>query len=122
MYLRLSPWVARSLALVLILYAPGTLPASATDNQPPEIEPITNKVVQEYEPLSFAVEASDPDGDDVDYGLVDPPAGMTIDPNGIVRWTPGSGTTGVYSVTVQATDEQGALDEEEVAVVVEGSN
>lgn len=119
MYLRSSPWVARGLTFVLILQALGTLAVSATDNQPPEIEPITNQFVEENEPLSFAVEASDPDGDDVDYGLVDPPAGMTIDPNGVVRWTPGSGTTGFYTVTVRATDEQGARDEEGVSVFVE---
>jgi hypothetical protein len=119
MYLQSSPGVARSLVFVLMLSVLGAVSVSATDNNPPEIEPITNKVVQENEPLSFAVEASDPDGDDVDYGLVDPPAGMTIDPNGIVYWTPGSGITGVYGVTVQAIDEHGALDEEEVTVVVQ---
>lgn len=119
MQLRINPWVARGLAFVLTVHGLGTVPAAAANNRPPRIEPISSKAVEENQPLSFAVEASDPDGDDVDYGLVDPPAGMTIDPNGIVSWTPGSGTSGVYTVTVRAIDDHGAIDEEAVAVVVE---
>jgi hypothetical protein len=121
MHLRMkSSWAAKSLSFVLVLGTLGVISAAATDNQPPQIEPIPPQYVEENQPLSFAVEAMDPDGDTLSYSLQDAPAGMTIDPNGMVTWNPGTGASGTYGVTVQVTDNRGALSEsdEEVAGVV----
>lgn len=95
-------------------------------NRRPQVQPIPEQRVLEGSTLSFAVDATDPDGDDLTYGLETTEAGMAIDPNGgTVSWTPGPGSTGVYQVTVKATDDRGDLsqtDEEEVTILVEGSN
>jgi hypothetical protein len=98
---------------------------SHTVNHRPSIQPIPEQQTLEGSTLSFAVDATDPDGDGLTYVLADAPAGMAIDPNGIVTWSPGAGSTGVYQVTVKATDDRGTLsqtDEEKVTVLVEGSN
>jgi hypothetical protein len=99
--------------------------ASHVANQRPRIQPIPEQRVLEGQTLSFAVDAVDPDGDVLTYELETTEAGMTIDPNGIVRWTPGPGTAGVYQATVKATDDRGDLsqtDEEVVTIIVEGSS
>lgn len=95
-------------------------------NRRPRIQPIPEQRILEGQTLSFTVDATDPDGDDLSYGLETTEAGMAIDPNGgTVTWTPGPGSTGVYRVTVKATDDRGDLsqtDEEVVTIIVEGSN
>ena len=53
---------------------------------------------------SYAVAASDPDGDTLAYGLVAPPSGMTIDANGLVQWP--RATAGQFAITVRVTDGQ----------------
>ena len=58
---------------------------------------------------------SDPDGDTLSFSVSGLPAGFTIDPAGVIRGTWGAGASsggpagdGIYSVTVTATDSQGA--------------
>ncbi|WP_412069095.1 lamin tail domain-containing protein [Rubrivirga sp. IMCC43871] len=54
-------------------------------------------------PIAFDYDAEDPEGDPVTFALIDGPAGATIDPaTGVFAWT--TSTTGVYAVTVSATD------------------
>ncbi|WP_412061211.1 lamin tail domain-containing protein [Rubrivirga sp. IMCC45206] len=54
-------------------------------------------------PIAFDYDAEDPEGDAVTFALVDGPAGATIDPaTGVFAWT--TSTTGVYAVTVSASD------------------
>jgi RHS repeat-associated protein len=50
----------------------------------------------------------DPELRPLTYVLVDPPGGMTVDPDtGLVSWTPT--TAGIYDIVVQVTDEGGAV-------------
>ena len=51
------------------------------------------------------MEATDPNGDTLNYSLTTFPAGMTINNNsGLIQWIPGSGQTGENSVVVKVYD------------------
>jgi hypothetical protein len=53
----------------------------------------------------YDVDASDPDGDALTYGLVQGPSGMTIDPlTGLVSWTTGIADAGSNEVAVVVSD------------------
>ncbi|MEO0804185.1 MAG: putative Ig domain-containing protein, partial [Cyanobacteria bacterium J06642_2] len=70
-------------------------------------------------PYGYAVVASDPEGDALDYRLTDAPEGMELDPStGLISWTPSLEQVGTASVTVQVTDSLGAetLQSYEIAV------
>ena len=50
------------------------------------------------------IAANDPQGDALEYALIDPPAGASIDENGLLQWTPGADQLGPQSITVQVSD------------------
>ena len=55
----------------------------------------------------YAVLATDPDGDPLAYDLPAAPAGMTIDTDGLIRWTPAGSQFGPNDVTVRVQDGRG---------------
>lgn len=58
----------------------------------------------------YDVVAIDPDGDLLAYSLQSDAPGMDIDPaTGRISWTPSLNQAGDYTITVQATDERGAI-------------
>ena len=72
-------------------------------NQAPLITsiPVTSVILRET--YTYAVEATDSDGDALTYSLTAKPSGMTIDGNtGVITWAPI--TTGSYDVTVEVSD------------------
>jgi hypothetical protein len=77
----------------------------------------------EAEELSFVVEASDPDGDDltIDASSDDLPDGWDFTDNGdgtgSFSWTPGYEDTGEYTLTVNVSDAEFAVAEDIVIVV-----
>jgi Ca2+-binding RTX toxin-like protein len=77
-------------------------------NLPPVLDPISDKVANENEPLSFTVGARDNDlGDTLTFSLdAGVPAGATIDPvTGTFQWTPSEAQgPDNYSITVRVTD------------------
>ena len=57
------------------------------------------------------------------YGLVDPPAGASIDPaTGAFTWRPAEDQNGIYTVTVTVSDGHGGIDSQDVQVTVNGVN
>ena len=73
---------------------------NAAFDLPPDLQPGNRNPVVGSRPPSFqpsfgkdyvyAIEATDPDGDDLSYELTDGPDGMTVNPvTGVVRWTTG---------------------------------
>ncbi|HEX8912232.1 MAG TPA: putative Ig domain-containing protein, partial [Humisphaera sp.] len=75
----------------------------------------------------YDVDATDPDGDPVRYGLglksdgtTAGPAGMWIDPaTGVVRWAPRPDQAGAaYQVTVVAADDRGGADDQAFTITV----
>jgi hypothetical protein len=94
-------------------------------NDPPVLDPIGPRAVNENENLNFTVTASDPDGTFPALSAENSPLGATFDDQGdgtgIFDFTPDFTQSGVYNVTFIASD--GALaDTEIVAITVNNVN
>ncbi|WP_206758273.1 putative Ig domain-containing protein [Nostoc sp. FACHB-190] len=78
-------------------------------NAPPQIvsAPVTRAALNQT--YTYTVIANDPENDALTFSLGRAPAGMTIDSNGTVRWTPQASQVGQQEVEVLVTDEQGAV-------------
>ncbi|MEL7227686.1 MAG: putative Ig domain-containing protein, partial [Cyanobacteria bacterium J06576_12] len=65
--------------------------------------------------------ATDPDGDNLTFSLVDGPAGLTLAPEtGLLLWTPTPEQTGPAAVTIQVTDDEGLSDTQSFTIDVQG--
>ncbi|WP_396019822.1 putative Ig domain-containing protein [Anabaena sp. FACHB-83] len=76
-------------------------------NAPPAIvsNPVTKAALnQQY---TYNVVANDPENDALTFSLGRAPAGMSIDSNGTVRWTPQASQGASQTVEVIVTDSQG---------------
>ena len=105
-----------SFALVVALL--GT-PAAAPPNRPPNITSTPTTTVASQTAYTYSVTATDPDNDPVTFSLLDPPAGMTIDAQGVIRWTPGAGEFGTYRIKVRADDGRDGSTTQEYDLVVQ---
>ena len=73
--------------------------------QAPVFEPILNQTGKEGERLTFAVKATDPDGDNVYYSLTSTPTGALIGPtSGEFVWDVDFNQAGVHVLEFQAHD------------------
>ncbi len=98
-------------ARVCVLRCTLPLCASPPANRPPVIVSVPNLDGTEGEAYVYVVQAEDPDGDVVTFGLDEGPDGMTIDPaSGLIQWTPARGQAGDNPVTVRASDPGGLFD------------
>ncbi|TDX48919.1 putative Ig domain-containing protein [Orenia marismortui] len=92
-------------------------------NNDPQITSTPKTEVKEGEEYSYDVEASDIDGDGLNYLLAKAPADMTIDrQTGQIRWTPQDGEAGSYEIVVKAEDGRGGVDNQPFTIEVESSN
>jgi len=74
-------------------------------NTPPVFAPIGNRTVFEGSPVEIAVNATDPDGDNLTVTLDTlPPGGKYDAPNRTFRWTPAAGQEGNYDLVFVASD------------------
>ena len=124
--LLLASVLALSLMGALIASAQASEQASilplATTNNPPVLDPIGDKCVDEGSALSFTVTATDPDGDAVVLSATDLPSGASFDAGtGEFSWTPLSGDAGSYSVTFSATDGIDSVSES-ITIAVGGTD
>ena len=81
--------------------------ASGGDNQPPSVQPISDKYVILGETLSFAIDATDPDaGQTLSYSGTGLPTGATVgNSSGLFLWTPTPGQAPSSNpVSLTATD------------------
>jgi uncharacterized delta-60 repeat protein len=79
-------------------------------NQPPVLDPIGAKTVDEAQLLQFTVSASDPDGNNLTLTASNLPGGATFSDNGdgtgLFTWTPNFTQAGAYpNVTFTVTDD-----------------
>ncbi len=76
-------------------------------NEPPVLQPITNRAVNAGQLLSVTNSATDLDlpANSIAYTLLNPPAGAAIgSTDGILSWTPTAGQAGTNVISVVATD------------------
>lgn len=90
-----------------------------TVNQAPVLSNIGNQVVTESSPLTFTVNATDPDGDTITYSAQNLPTGATF-VGQTFSWTPTAADAGSYSVTFTASDGT-SQDSETMTITVSSS-
>ncbi len=91
-------------------------------NKPPTITSTPVFSAEPLKPYTYALTATDPDGDAIHYALLNGPAGMTIDAStGAVSWTPTAAQVGAFAVSVAALDTSNASGTQSFQVVT-GTN
>lgn len=81
-----------------------------TVNRPPQILSAPTTQVTRGDIYRYSVQASDADGDPLNYRLDAAPADMTIDPHGRILWQTTLGDSDLEYVTVTVTDDRGQSD------------
>ncbi|NJR19365.1 MAG: hypothetical protein HC785_29265 [Calothrix sp. CSU_2_0] len=77
-------------------------------NTPPQINSTPKTIAAVDQPYTYQVIATDAEGEEITYSLGKSPVGMTIDSNGVIKWTPKLDQLQEYEVEVIATDKAGA--------------
>ena len=94
-------------------------PRGSPDNFPPVIysSPITDATAGVI--YTYDVDATDPNGDDLTYSIIDHPDGITIDAvTGLIQWTPTNDHVGDHDVTARVQDTAGLFDTQSFTVSV----
>jgi len=79
-------------------------------NEIPVVTSTPDSVALEDQPYSYAIQATDANGDTLSYQINSGPEGLVVDPvTGIVQWTPDQTDVGSDTVIVQVNDNKGAL-------------
>ncbi|UCD85562.1 MAG: hypothetical protein JSU92_05060, partial [Deltaproteobacteria bacterium] len=74
-------------------------------NNPPVLEPIGDKTVNQGEHLAFVITATDPDGDPLSYSASNLPSNASFDPvTRTFSWTPGHDQAGFFHVWFTVSD------------------
>lgn len=84
-----------------------TVNESATINNPPVLEPISNQTVKVGEEFTLTVQGQDADPQDASnltFSLISAPEGMTISTDCVITWTPSKDQVGTYTVVVRLSD------------------
>jgi hypothetical protein len=76
-------------------------------NRPPTLDGGLDEFAKNGEEWVGHVRFSDPDGDHVAVRLVSGPAGLTVQPDGTVRWPVAAIQPGAHELTVELEDERG---------------
>jgi RHS repeat-associated protein len=92
------------------------------ENSAPTLDPIADQFVTVGQNLTIQTAASDPDVGPLSYELLAAPAGMTIDANGLIDFSPTAGQSGPYSVNVRVSDPFDLGDSESFVVTVLANN
>ncbi len=91
-----------------------------TGNNPPTITSNASTAAFAGYTYNYQVEASDPDGDPITFGLSEYPGGMEIDSQtGKISWIPTANMIGQNSFTVVVSDSHGAVTVQSVIVHVQ---
>jgi hypothetical protein len=93
-------------------------------NRPPAFtKMLKDTVVFEGQLLKFDIDAADPDGDAITFGLQGQSAGMQIDTlTGIFTWTPAFNQQGLHNFSVRASDSQGSNVTAGISITVTNTN
>ena len=82
---------------------------NASSNNPPDIHSSSIRTSLVNTQHSYAVYASDIDGNEFHYTLLVAPANATVSTDGVITWTPSA--TGDFDFTVQVTDREAFINQ-----------
>lgn len=100
-------------------YSDEVSAATATENNPPVLDPIGDQSVDEGDTLTFTVTASDPDNDTLTFNSPNLPQGATLDTTtGEFKWIPDYDDAGTYLVTFTVSDCS-LTDSKDITITVE---
>jgi len=95
------------------------MPTEMTASQPPVLDPIGDKTINEGELLSFTISATDPDGDPLTYSASNLPDGADFDPTTqTFSWTPGYDQAGSYPNVHFEVFDGSSTDSEDITIAV----
>jgi hypothetical protein len=103
-----------ALFLLCVLVALSALGSACGGNHPPELEPLSDKVVVAGSELSFTLRASDADGDALEFSFTSATASIqnraSLSPTGastaVFRWTPVATDVGTHAFDFSVSDGQ----------------
>ncbi|HDR14303.1 MAG TPA: hypothetical protein ENN79_02220, partial [Desulfobacteraceae bacterium] len=74
-------------------------------NQPPILDPVMDRTLEEGQQIEIRLQAEDPDGDPLTFGAVGLPRSAWLHPlTGVFTWTPGYDEHGAYEVAFTVSD------------------
>ncbi len=96
-------------------------------NRPPELQPLTDQMIDENETLSLNITGNDPDSEDAEkivFAADNLPAGATFNRSTqTFTWTPTFEQSGIYpDISFSVTDPQGLTDQETISITVNHVN
>ncbi len=91
---------------------------SSTVNSPPIITSSPPLSVNLGEVWAYQIEAFDPDGDPLEYLLIEGSAGASIEESGLVEWTPQGDQLGEHEFVIEVHDNRGGLARQSFSVYV----
>jgi hypothetical protein len=95
----------------------------AGTNNPPVLDSIGSKVVDEGQSLTFIISATDTDGDPLSYSASSLPSGATFTPaTRTFTWTPTSGQVGSYPDVLFSVTDSELTDSENITITVNNVN
>ncbi len=94
--------------------------AESAKNQPPLLEPIPDYVFSTDLPVEFQLQASDPDGDPLEFTVEDLPPGAEFE-NGVFRWFPEEVHVGEYMPTFTVSDGTHSVSQTILLYVIPGN-
>jgi hypothetical protein len=97
----------------------GTFAVASSPANPPVLESIGGRTVDEGKTLNFTVNAADPDGDALTYSANNLPAGAAFDQsNRTFSWTPGYDRSGTYPDVQFKVSDGTFTDAENITITV----
>ncbi|MFH1226939.1 MAG: putative Ig domain-containing protein, partial [Planctomycetota bacterium] len=96
-----------------------TITVNDVDRSPVLISP-GDKIVNEYQLLTFTLSAADPEGHTITYSMAGTPTGATLNTTtGVFNWTPNGTQSGSYSdIGFRATATCGLFSEKAITITV----
>jgi lysophospholipase L1-like esterase len=110
--------VAASSALAVLLVAAVGILRPEPGNRPPTLDVPSEVRALVGDPLRLALDATDPDGDEVAWSAAGMPPGARLAPTGTFHWAPGPADVGSHRLVVAATDPEGATRRAAIRVLV----
>lgn len=92
----------------------------SVENEAPQLETLMDQTTNPEQPVTFTATAFDPDGDILNFEMVQGPRGATLDEvSGDFEWTPTENDIGNHPVTIKVSDLGNASDQKSCIITVE---